>query len=50
MPMHVSKQEYEAMIEKLNGILVRIDSRLKTLEDKQSKPKRKVANKAVTAQ
>jgi hypothetical protein len=45
--MFVKKKEHEAMIENLNKILTRLDERVKKLE---SKPKRKVANKAVTPQ
>ena len=47
--MFVKKKEHEAMIENLNKILTRLDERVKKLESKP-KPKRKVANKAVTPQ
>jgi hypothetical protein len=49
--MFVKKKEHEEMIESLNKILTRLDERVKKLESNpESKPKRKVANKAVTPQ
>ena len=45
--MLVTKKEYDAMVSRLEKVLNEQNDRLKKLE---SKPKRKVANKAVTPQ